>query len=104
MRATNPRCSTSRLTSATLKRDSGTPSVEGSSHASALTSTVSAGGKGPGASWARQLFEPRQSVSEEALAPSADHLAARVEPGRDLVIAQPFGRQQDHLGPDDLEI
>src|SRR5262245_19284620 len=104
MRATSPRCSTWRLTSPTLSRDSGTPSTEGSSHASALTSTVSSGGKGPGASWAGHFFESRQSSPEEALAALADHLTARVQSSGDLVIAQTLSGQQDHLGSNDLEI
>jgi len=69
MRATSPDCCAYRATSATLNRDSGKPSVAGNSQASALISTVSSGGKSPGASWACSFVEARQSILEEALAP-----------------------------------
>jgi len=69
MRATSPDCRAYRATSPTLNRDSGKPSVAGNSQASALISTVSSGGKSPGASWASSFVEARQSILEEALAP-----------------------------------
>ena len=56
-------------------RDSGKPKVAGSSHASALISMLSSGGKDPRASGASSLFEDRQALLEEALAPLADHFA-----------------------------
>src|SRR5207237_6148479 len=74
------------------------------SHASALISTVSSGGKDPRATRAGSLFEARQSLLEEALAPLADHLAPGVQARGDLVIVHAIGCHQDHLGPDDLEI
>jgi hypothetical protein len=43
-------------------------------------------------------------MSEEALAPLADDLAASVEARGNLVIAQSLGSQQDHPGPNNLEI
>ena len=78
MQATKPVDWACCATSATLSRDSDKPKVAGSSQASALTSTVSSGGKGPRASRAGPLFEARQSFLEEALAPLANHLAPGV--------------------------
>jgi len=90
--------------SATLSRDNGKPKVAGNSHASALISIVSSGGKDPGASRAGSLFEARQSLLEEALAPLADHLASSVQSRGDLIVAHAIGSHQDHLGSDNLEI
>jgi hypothetical protein len=104
MRATRPDCRACRATSATLNLDSGKPGVAGSSQASALISTVSSGGKGPGTSWAVSLVEARQSLLEEALAPLADNLAAHIEPSRNLVIADTSCGHQDHLGTNYLEV
>jgi hypothetical protein len=80
-----------RATSATLRRDNGSPKVAGISHASALISTVSSGGKDPRASRACSLFEARQSILEETLAPLADHLAPRVQARGDLVVVHAVG-------------
>ena len=104
MLATSPERCACRATSATLSRDSGRPKVVGRSHASALISTVSSGGKDPGASRASPLFEARQSFLEEALAPLADHLASRVQPRGDLVVVHATRGHQDHLGSNNLEI
>src|SRR5574340_118568 len=102
--ATRPERWACRATSATLSRDSGRPSVAGNSQASALTSTVSPGGEGPGTSWADPLFQARQSLLEEALAPLADHLAPGVQARGDLVVVQAVGGHENHLGPRDLEV
>jgi len=104
MLATKPERCACRATSATLSRDSGKPKVVGRSHASALISIVSSGGKDPRASRAGSLFETRQSLLEEALAPLADHLASGVQPCGDLVVVHTVGSHQDHLGSNDLEI
>lgn len=72
MRATRSERWACRATSATLSRDGGKPKVAGNSHASALISTVSSGGKAPRASRACSLTGTRQSLLEEALAPLAD--------------------------------
>ena len=61
MVATSPLRCASRAMSAQLKRDRGTPRVAGSSHAMALTSTTTSGGKNPGAARARAFFEAGQS-------------------------------------------
>jgi hypothetical protein len=93
-----------RATSATLSRESGKPKVAGNSHASALISTVSVGGKSPRASRAGSLLEARQSILEETLAPLADHLAPRVQARGNLVVVHALGCHQDHLGSNNLEI
>jgi hypothetical protein len=50
------------------------------------------------------LFQPAQALLEEALAPLADHFPAGVQPGRDEVIGQVFGGQEDHFGAEDLKV
>ena len=104
MLATNPERCACRATSATLSRDNAKPKVVGNSHASALISTVSSGGKDPRASRAGSLFEARQSLLEEALAPLADHLASGVQPRGDLVVVHAVRGHQDHLGSNNFEI
>ena len=104
MRATNPERWACRATSATLRRDSGKPSVAGSSQASALISTMSSGGKDPRSTRAGSLFQARQSFLEEPLAPQTDHFAPRIQARGDLVVAHSLGGHQNHLGPLDLEV
>jgi hypothetical protein len=104
MRATNPHPWACLATSATLKRDSGKPSVAGSSQASALISTTSSGGKSPGSTRAGSFFQARQSLLVETLAPKTDHFAAGIQAQGNLVIAHALGRHQNHLGPLDLEV
>jgi hypothetical protein len=41
---------------------------------------------------------------EEALAPLGDHFSATVQLLGDLVVSPPVGRQEDHLGSQDLEV
>ncbi len=69
MSATIPRVTASAARSGTWKRDSGTPSREGSSQASALTATTTSGGKDRRSAASRALLEARQAVLEEAFAP-----------------------------------
>ena len=59
IRATNPERRACRATSATLQRESGTPTAAGSSHANALISTTSSGGKSPRSTRAGSLFQAR---------------------------------------------
>jgi len=63
-----------------------------------LICTTSSGGKDPGAARARALFEPRESFTEEALAPQAHDIATHRKRGGDLVIRAALGGEQDHLG------
>src|SRR5450631_2523468 len=104
MVATNPNCRACCATSATLRRESGKPSVAGSSHASALTCTTTSGGKSPWSARASLIFQARQAVFEKALAPQAHDFASRMQARSNLVVAPTFGGEEDHLGPDDLII
>src|ERR1035437_2297941 len=104
MCATRPERCACRATSATLSRDSGKPKVAGNSHASALISTVSSGGKDPRASRAGSFFEARHSLIEEAFTPLTDHLAPRLQANGDLVVIHAVGGHQDHLGSNHFEI
>src|SRR5271169_83260 len=78
MVAASPLRCTSRAMSLQLTRDRGRPRVAGSSHATALTSTTTSGGKSSGATRARLLFQARQALLEEAFTPLAHHVAANV--------------------------
>src|SRR6266545_5939298 len=104
MRATMPDRCASRTISAVLSRESGRPSVAGSSHASALIWTTSSGGKSPGPTRARALLQAGHALLEEPLAPLADDFPPRREGGGDLVVGEPLRREQDHLGPTHLKI
>jgi hypothetical protein len=70
----------------------------------ALICTTSSGGENPGPPRARAFFEPGQAFVEEAFAPEADHIATHGERGSDVIIGQAFGGEQNHSGPDDLEV
>src|SRR5450756_2540228 len=104
MVATNPNCRACCATSATLNRDNGEPRFAGNSHARALICTTTSGGKSPGATRARLILQPRQALFEKALAPQAHDFAPRMQGRRDLVVAQALGREEDHLGANDLII
>src|SRR5216683_6723467 len=96
--ATRPRRSTSARISGTCSLDRGRPRRFGSSHAMALTSTVTSGGKNRGATSPGPFFEPGKTLLEETLSPLRHDLAAGVQACSDLIIAQPFGREENHLG------
>ena len=102
--ATSPCAITSRRSSASDQRASGTPRRAGSSHASALTSTTTLGGKAGWAPAAGLLLQPRQAFGAEALAPLADDLARGIETGRDDVIGQPRGGEQHDLRANHVSI
>src|SRR6266851_3331141 len=104
MVATMPARCASRTRSPMLSRDSGTPSVAGSSHARALIWTTTSGGKKPGAARAGALLQAVQAFMEEAFAPDTDHVATDRERGGDHVVGPPLGGKQDHLGSEDGEI
>jgi len=76
----------------------------GRSQAIRFTSMMTVGGKAgcPPATWL--LLEASQALVEEALAPLADNLARAVQAGRDDVVGQPLGGEQDQLGADDVSI
>ena len=102
--AISPCASTSRRSSVRDQRDSGTQERAGSSQASALTATTTPGGKDERPAAPGLLLEPRAAEEAEALPPLADDLAGGIQAGRDGIIPQPLGRQEDDLGPDDVSI
>src|SRR6266851_3738121 len=104
MVATMPERCASRTRSPMLSRESGTPSVAGSSHARALIWTTTSGGKNPGAARAGALLQAVQAFVEEAFAPETDHVASDRERGGDRVVGPALGGKQDHLGPEDYTI
>jgi hypothetical protein len=69
-----------------------------------LTSTTTVGGKAGCAPAARLFLKTRDAVVEETVAPFADDLARSIESGRDEIIPEPFGGQQDDLRADDISI
>src|SRR5271169_5607599 len=87
MVATNPNCRARCATLETLRRESGKPSVAGSSHASALTCTTTSGGKSPGSARAHLIFQARKALFKKALAPQTHDFAASMQARSDLVVA-----------------
>jgi hypothetical protein len=87
-----------------LIREKGTPRNEGSSQAMALTWTTNSGGETPGAAGTRLLVKPRKALFKEPLSPPGDDQPAGIQTGGNLIVVQPFGGQQDHLGPEDMII
>jgi hypothetical protein len=99
---TIPRATASRASSAADQRDSARPDSAGSSHASALTSAISAGGKRPGTPRPGPFIEPRDALGGEPSSPLGRRLVGAVQPPRDLGVAHTLGRQQHHLRADHL--
>ena len=102
--ATIPARRTSRAISAVLRRESGTPSVAGNSHARALTWTTTSGGESSGTARAGTLVEAGQAFIEEPLAPQANDVASDREGGGNLVIAAALSGGQDNERPEHLTI
>jgi hypothetical protein len=50
------------------------------------------------------ILEPGQALFEKALAPEGHDLPPGLETPGDRVIGPAFGRQEDHLGADDLKV
>ena len=94
-----PRSITSRCSSVREKRESGSPWLTGSPHASALTSATCSGGKTARAARALSILESGQPLLEEPLPPTTNDLRHRLQPPRDLRVALTVGRVQDHLRP-----
>src|SRR5687767_8000715 len=92
---TMPRAITSRATSSVLQRLKGTPEVAGSSQAMALTSILTSGGKARGSARTRSIFQSRDALLVESLAPFPDHLRTGVQPGGYLLVGDFFGGQKD---------
>jgi hypothetical protein len=69
-----------------------------------LSQRSALGWTSPRTTWAGSFVEARQSILEEAFAPLAHDLAARIQASRNLIVVQALGGHQDHLGPNHLEI
>jgi hypothetical protein len=100
--ATIPRRTASLARSAQLKRENGRLDSLGSSQASALTSTTSAGGKSSRPARAREAFQARQTLAVEPLAPLADDLPRQVKAAGNLGVLQTRGGQQHDFGADNV--
>jgi hypothetical protein len=87
-----------------LKRETGRPSLLGSSHASALTATTTLGGKERRPPSARTLLETREPFIEEALAPLGDDLTWGIQARSDLVVTESLCSEENNLGSDDISI
>src|SRR6516165_10554502 len=90
MEASKPLCWTCCTRSVVLQRDSGRPYLAGSSQAKALTCTTSSGGKSPGTTRTSMLFQPREAISKEALAPERYHFTSGVEEAAISSLDQPW--------------
>ena len=78
--------------------------VHGRSQAMRFTSTMTLGGKA-GCAPASWLFvEASEPFAEKPLAPLADDLARRIQPGGNNVVRPPFGGQQHEFGANDVAI
>ena len=104
MLATRPRLMTSAWMSGTWRRESGSPSCAGSSHAIALTAMTNSGGKKPAPAGPVALLQALQALLEEPFAPFADDLAAGVEALGDLVVAQAAGSEKHQVGAEHIAI
>ena len=98
MSATMPAARTCRRSSERLKRDSGSPSVEGSSQARAFTSATTRGGKSRRPTSPRPVLESLEAFSVEAFSPLAHHRARHIETLGDLLVLDTLRGQQDDLG------
>jgi hypothetical protein len=85
-------------------RDNGKPNRLGNSQASALTSTITLGGKARRSPAARLLLKPGESFGAEAPPPLADDLARRVETSGYGVVGKALACQEYDLGSDDVAI
>lgn len=101
---TMPRATASRASSAADHREIDRPEMAGSSHASALTSAISAGGKRPGTPRPGPLIKPGDAFGGEPLSPPAGRLVGAIQPPRDLGIAVTLGREHHDLGADHLAV
>jgi hypothetical protein len=99
-----PRATTSAANSADDQRANGTSLSAGRSHAKRITSARTCGGKSRRSAAPGPILEAREALLEEPLTPLGDDLAAAAQTLRDLVVAQPVGRQEHHLRSHDLPI
>ena len=98
------RCRSRRVRVHCDQRARGIPRRAGSSHARALTSTTTLGGKAGWAPASRLFLEAGQSLGTEPLAPLADDLARGIQARCDDVIGETLGGERDDLRPDDRPI
>jgi hypothetical protein len=69
-----------------------------------LIATTTLGGKAGRTASTRPLFEAGEALLKEALAPLADDLSRDIQPGGDLVVAEPFRGVEYDSRPDDFPI
>jgi hypothetical protein len=69
-----------------------------------LIATTTLGGEAGRTAPTPTLFEADEAFFKEALAPLADDLSRRVQPGGDLVVAKPFRGVEHDPRPNDLSI
>lgn len=62
------------------------------------------GGKAGFAPASRFVLKPWQAGQAKSLAPFADDLARRIEPGSDSIVGEALGCQEDDLGANDITI
>jgi hypothetical protein len=70
----------------------------------ALTSILTSGGKARGSARTRSIFQSRDALLVESLAPFPDHLRTGVQPGGYLLVGDFFGGQKDDPGANHLPI
>jgi hypothetical protein len=102
--ATMPRRTASRAISVQLNREKGSPVSLGSSHARALTSTTTSGGKKIRPTPTRTTLQSTQALLAKSFPPFADDLPGQIQACGDLGVLQALGRQQDDLRPDDVAV
>jgi hypothetical protein len=69
-----------------------------------LTCTTTSGGKTPGPARAGTFLQAGKALVEEALAPEGDDFTAGPELLSNLIVRQPVGCKQHHLGTLDHKI
>jgi hypothetical protein len=62
------------------------------------------GGKAGWSPASRLLFEAREALVKEAVAPFADNLPRGIQARRDDIVGETLGGQQDQLRADDVSI
>jgi hypothetical protein len=96
------RSTTKRWISDLLKRESGTPSWRGSSHATALTRATSSGGKTTRAPRALSVLQTLQALLGEAFSPTPDDIRIHIQTPPDLDIRLTVSGIEHKLGALDL--
>ncbi|MGA2404413.1 MAG: hypothetical protein ABSG91_22370 [Syntrophobacteraceae bacterium] len=80
------------------------PSFEGTSQASALTSTTILGGKSSRAPGSALIGQPSQALFEKPFAPLAYDLPRQIEPGANFIIGESSRGQKHYLGTYDRKV